>query len=468
MLISSDTNSMSPLAAGGADLASSTLSSGTDLPDAIHAVSSLRTVLNAEGTAPRMTEIASTMATSSSSDKNISLAASSNCDAMLKLTENARSEPREFNVPAALMVPPLPCHFASTDEIKLFSEEADSVQHGVDLLPGSLLSVRMLLLNLANESATGRGGKAKPVRSGRKMAQSYGGVVFGSMLCNAMQFARANCSMRTSEAMEHLRGCLLVPGQCLMSCTGVDTAHLLRGFASCTIIRRQSLLLRRSQPTQRIDTRYGKSNTVLSISVVIFFVFSLSFQRSKNIATISVTMQYFLEKCRRILEMWNLKYGSEVHRDALDAETRALKRGAIALRAAKLFATKEGLRAYEATQVQLSFLSKGMWPAGRKIDSSTQNDLCSWILTEDFARHSTPELHPRPNHISATCPIPLSELHTMTQPRDSTDHDCASTTGESSAGSSFISGSSASSVESTGYDQIAEILASYRRVTCKC
>lgn len=362
---------------------------------------------------------------------------------------------------------PLSCHSASKEEIKLFSEEADSVQHGVDLVPGSLLSVRMLLLNLASESSTGRGGKAKTTRNSSKMACAYGGVVFGSMLGNAMQFARANCSMRTSEAMEHLRACLTVPGQCLMSCTGVDTPHLLRGFASCTIIRRQSLLLRRSQPVQRIDTRYGKSNTVLSISVVIFFVFSLSFQRSKNVATISVTMQYFLEKCRRILEMWNLKYGSEVHKDALDAETRALKRGAIALRAAKLFATKKGLRAYEATQVQLSFLAKGMWPAGMKIDSSTQNELCSWILTDDFAKHSTPELKPRPNDIHATCPIPLSELHMMTQPRDSTDDD-ASTAGESSTGSSFFSGSSVSSAESTGCDQIAEILASYKKVTCNC
>ena len=325
----------------------------------------------------------------------------------------------------------------------------------------------MLLLNLASQSSTGRGGKAKTARNSRNTAHSYGGVVFGSMLGNVMQFARANCSMRTSEAMEHLRSCLTAPGQCLMSCTGVDTAHLLRGFASCTIIRRQSLLLCRSHPVQRIDTRYGKSNTVLSISVVIFFVFSLSFQRSKNIAAISVTMQYFLEKCRRILEMWNLKYGSNIHKGALDAETRSLKRGAIALRAAKLFAAKKGLHAYEATQVQLSFLAKGMWPACTKIDSSTQNDLCSWILTDDFAKQSTPELKPRPNDICASFPIPLSELHMMTQPRDRSDNDDESTAGESSTGSSFFSGSSASSAESTGCDQIAGILASYQKVMCK-
>jgi hypothetical protein len=430
-------------------------------------ISSLRKALNDDGIAPKMTDTASTMATSSSSDRNSSLAASRSCEAMLKLTENARSEPSVFKAPVALISAPLVYHLASMQEVKLFSEECDAVQHGLDFKQGLSLSVRMLLLNLECESSTpGRGGKSTRSRSVRDQNIAYGGVVFGCMLAHVVHFAREHCCVRTSEAMSHLRKCLTFPGQNLMSCTGSDTAHMLRGFASCTATRRQASLFSRSQQSQRIDTRYGHKRTVLSIPVAVFFIFSLAFQRATNVSSLGVSMQYFVDRCENMLKSWRLPYGPEMHRNALDAERRTLERGLLALRAARAMADKKQLCIYDAVQVQLSYLSMGMWPDGKTIDKSTQKELCDWILSDDFANSSTPKLQPRPPTICVTRPIPLSELHTMFQARLENDIENASTTDASSVTtSSHFSVSSVSSAQShNSSDQLIALTSVYSSV----
>lgn len=475
MLTNSEANSIRPPTRGGGDCADSGIDvepGGEDCDTAFFCPKteriSLRTALNPDGMAPSMMETASTTPTSSSSESDCSFAASSSCVAMLKLTENARSEPSELRAPAALMDgADLISHYATLADVQQFSGAGNSVMHGVDLQPGPTLSVRMLLLNLHAESSSGRGGKCKSTRHNRKDPYVYGGVVFGCTLTNVVHFARTACCIPVSEAVVHLNECLVSPGLNVQSCTGSDVPHMLRGFARCAIMHRQALLFGRSEPKQKIDWKCSKGGTVVGICAAVFFAFSLSLRNQNNAATLSVCIHHFLERCRRILYSWKLSYAAEKHKDALDAERRALDRGAIALRVASQLASKEGMRAYDETQVQLAFLSKGMWPTGKTVDASTHDELCAWIQSADFERKAVPKLQPRPLNICTTWSISLSQLRDSSLPRCTGSSDIASTT-ETYSSSSFdssVTSSSGDSKEGSQLNDLVELLA--REGVCK-
>lgn len=416
--------------------------------------SSRRTALNDEGIAASTTESASTMAMSSSSERCDSFAASSSSVAMPKETENARSEPSEPSAPAVLMppppVPPLQ-NVATSHDVRIFSNEGDTIPHLLAWQTGFCLSIRRLLLSPILETGTpGRGGKAlKRVRVGSTHHHGYSGCVFGCLLGNLIQFAKGTSNLRTSEAILHLRKCLEPAGKDMLSCTGADAAHLHRGFACYNVIRGQLPLLSESQTSPRIDAKYGKKSVAIGIAAAIYYLFSVCQRVASNSNAVRMSTEYFVERCFKSLQNWRELHGNcpACHSAAMEAEKRALRRGLLAIRVAKKMTRKEGIDDYKALQFELEFMRKAMWPQGKEVSSATQADLCEWIHTDEFTQSSTPETHERPRPVDCTLPIPLSQLSEL-PPRDTggaMEDDVSSVDGSASVASSYPS-----TVSSTG------------------
>jgi hypothetical protein len=382
--------------------------------DRTFAISRL-TALNDDGIAARTTDSASTMAMSSSSESCASFAASRSSVAIPNDTENARSEPRDPRAPAVLIIPPTVPPFQnvlSSHELRLFSNEGDTLPRVLACQTATCLSIRRLLIGHTSESTTpGKGGKAKGrVRFGSTHHHHYTGCIFGCLLGNVVEFAKCNGSIRTSDAMVHLRKCLEPCGSDAMSCSGSDAVHLQNGFACYNVIRGQLLLLRESKTSPRIDAKYGRKNVALGISTTIFFIFSLYQRMTSDATSLRMATDYFMDRCYRMLLNWRHLHGNSPssHMTALEAEKRALRRGLIAIRVAKKVAFEKGLDNYNGLRVEIEFMRKGMWPYGRDVSESTQADLCAWIHTDDFINASMPETTQHPVPIDATLPIPLS------------------------------------------------------------
>lgn len=431
--------------------------------------SSRRTALNDEGIAASTTESASTMAISSSSERCASFAASSSSVAMPKETENARSDPSEPRAPAVFMppppVPPLQ-NVATSNEVRIFSNEGDSLPHLLAWQTGFSLSIRRLLLSPILETRTpGRGGKAmRRVRVGGTHHHSYSGCVFGCLLGNLVQFAKGTSNLRTSEAIVHLRKCLEPSSRDMLSCTGADAAHLHRGFACYNVIRGQLPLLSESQASPRIDAKYGKKSVAIGIAAAIYYVFSVCQRVASNSNALRMSTEYFVERCFKALRNWRELHGNcpACHSASMDAEKRALRRGLLAVRVAKKMTREKGVDDYNGLRMELEFMRKAMWPHGKEVSAATQADLCEWIHTDEFRKSSLPETQERPRPVDCTLPIPLSQLSELPS-RDTgaaMEDDVSSVDGSASVASTYPSTVSSTGEPQDGGGAAVEALAS--------
>jgi hypothetical protein len=303
---------------------------------------------------------------------------------------------------------------------------------------------RLLISPVLDTKLQGRGGKMVRERVGSTHKHYYAGTIFGCLLGAAIKFVTTK-DERVCDVMRTLRECLQPAGKDVMSCSGGDAVHLQRGFASHHAIRGQLPYLDESKGSARIDSRYGKKSVVLGISPCVYFVLTSLSTRTDNCAALSYVTAWWVRRCAKMLGQWKTPmqaYGA-FHCQALEAERRALERGAQGLDVADAEAKRVGLDTHNTMRLKLAYMRKAMWPPDRSLDGAAQPALLDWIKSGSFNKDIKLHHEPKPR-MNITVNVPLSAIPMLGQGRGETDTDsaCDST---SSAGSSFASLSSANS-----------------------
>ncbi len=415
---------------------------GAGLTRTRHCFSSVHTARTAEGTLASTTASPSTIPISSSSVRWDSPAASSSSDAMLNDTLNARSLPSEPSAPVVALMP----SWVSTEELRQACGEVAAVRGAIAWHGETTVVVRRLLALPIAARATGARGSSRSARA-RGARHAFQACVFGVLLGEAVQLACFNGHFQRAEVMRGLRVHLEPAAAQLADCEGSDAEHLRAGFASHRVVRAQQLLLRGGRGARR------GGGSALGLSACLFFLVCMSAQNARHSGSLDCCGESWLRCAAAALESWRwtAPAAEMEHGGALEAELRALKRGALGLRAARREAARLQLDVRDAVRLQASYLRRATWPSGRRLEAGAQAGLCAWIESADFVADA--ELPPR-RGAWYTHALPLAAL--ADADRDS-DSDATSSLGsESSAGSAGSAGSECLGVE--GAVEAAEAL----------
>ena len=412
---------------------------------------------NVDGNAAKRTDTSSTTAMSSSSDMCASCAAPSNSCAMPRETENARSEPRDpiatevamrkaTLLPTASQVSTLSSS-ATSSELRYISSECCCLSAVLASQRGLSLPIRHLFIcPIVNTSTNGRGGKVLRERIGSTHKHWYSGEVFGCLIGPAIDFVR-HADQRMADVIRTLYNCLHPAGRDIMSCYGADAVHIQRGFASYHVIRGQLAYLSESKTSCRIDSRYGKKSIVLGVSVCMYFVLYSLLRNEDNSSSVSLMSRQWLVKCWHTLSMWKSRAhsGGIGGLEPLEAERRAICRGEVALKRAQEESFRLELNTKSAARFELECMRKAMWPASRRIDAETQEELILWIQGGDFF-NDVPIDTSRRNFTNFNVNLPLSAISLLPGRHAREDSEDGSVCGSISSASSWSSVSSGGSV----------------------
>lgn len=229
-----------------------------------------------------------------------------------------------------------------------------------------------------------------------------------------------------------------------MLCEGLDAICIQRGFASHHVIRGQLPYLAESKRCSRIDSRYGKKSIVLGISVCVYFVLYFFATCDNNCSSVSFMARDWIQNCLHHLSMWKTHAQAlgPYQYASLEAECRALRRADAAVRRATAESALKELDSMSAVKFELQCMRKAMWPAGRRIDADTQEELIEWISKGDFLSDVAIDRTPRTlMNFSVNLPLSAISLPGLTARGDSED---------GSAWDTSSSIGSLSSVSSTG------------------
>mgnify|MGYP004183567255 CR=1 FL=1 len=298
----------------------------------------------------------------------------------------------------------------------------------------TFLTIRRLLLVPMSRSRTSGRTRREPKEAFR--VYEYGGCVFGVPLGHAVDIAGFGGHFRRAEVVRSLRECLEPAAAQLCGCDGRDAAHLRAGFASCQVLRGQLLLMRNSGGRVRGSSRRS-GGVALGLSACMFFLVSISSRNARHSSSLDCCGDFWMECAASALQTWRWTSLSreDGHADALEAELRALKRGALGFRVGRREAQRLQLDARDAVRLQTSYMRRAMWPSGRRLDREGHPELCKWIESADFI--SEAELPPK-RGAWYTHALPLSAL---AEGGGDSDSDAGSSRGSESAGSAESGGS---------------------------
>jgi hypothetical protein len=322
----------------------------------------------------------------------------------------------------------------TSEELKLASHEVAVVRGTIAWQGESFLTIRRLLLG---PMAAGR--RRGPARREPKQPfrrYEHEGCVFGVLLGHAIDIAGFGGHFRRAEVVRRLREHLEPAAAQLSGCDGWDAAHLRAGFASRHVLRGQLLLMRSSGG--KVRSRSG--GVALGLSACMFFLVSMSAQNARHSSSLDGSGDFWLECAASALQTWRWASHSrdQGHADALEAELRALKRGALGFRAGRREAERLQLDVRDSVRLQTSYMRRAMWPSGRRLDRAAQAGLCEWIESADFV--SEAELPPK-RGAWYTHALPLSAL---ADAGGDSDSEAGSSCASESAGSASSGGSARS------------------------
>ena len=307
--------------------------------------SSRRMAVIDEGSAASTTESVSTMPINSSSERLDSCAASSSSDAIEYETLKARSDPRDVN-DAAVAIEKTQCDDSGTLRRMVVEVRIMRALLAWQLTPS--LPIRHFCVCSILESAPGRGGKMKGERA--RASHTYDGAVFGCMLPQLAHLQEGgDCSMAESIV---LCQCVETAGAALrLEGAGVD--HLIRGFASSNILKIQMKESGRySVCLQAVDCRWRHT-----VGVVCF---QSGVAVGVRCAGTGGIYRKLVRGANGYTQLLGTPRRCSIHKDALDAERRSLRRGIFATRVTKKEAETLGLDAYNALRMELAFFARGM------------------------------------------------------------------------------------------------------------
>jgi hypothetical protein len=243
-------------------------------------------------------------------------------------------------------------------------------------------------------------------------------VVVGCFLGAFLEAVRALAHADTSTAFltRSLRAALLPVARAASGVDGVDGRVLNLGLVASHMLRAQAAVLPPTVAAPRLRSSIAHSLTVLSVSVAIYASFVLLFAPSVRASAgqpdaeaMEATFLHHARKLDRTLPPPDALPTSAMpaHAHAVDAELRALERGACAARAARDAAARNGLLPTQRFRLQLSWVLRAVWPAGMLVNGRTHTTLMRELA--DAAFYGRP-IALRAAPASAAAPVPLGEL----------------------------------------------------------
>lgn len=286
------------------------------------------------------------------------------------------------------------------------------------------------------------------------------GCVFGCEVRQLVHYVRGGGHRGVAEVMRTLHACLEPAGRALVTCHGDDAECLLAGFGSSFVLPQQVALLRSGRRGEEADTRirasHGRSVAAIGVSTAVFVAMHVAADDASAGHALMYGWEPYFERCLRELDRWrpSSSVGMEHdHLTALRAERRAVQRGLLAGRVAVQSADALGLQVFDKVRLVLACMRRGMWPTGRRIDRSSQNELCEWIHTDAFL--TEPEGAGASDHSMCArgtmlLSLPLSAISELprSMPGDDAASECSSSA--SSCGSSASASSGYSTASSGG------------------
>lgn len=344
--------------------------------------SSRRIVENTDGALANKTLKSSTMPMSSSSDRCVSLAASSSSCAMLNETENARSEPSEFSVPAAVLMLGASEH---GEAVRAAAKEAAAVRTPIALFDEKKhLILRRLIVGGA---APRRGRHPVPGAGGpRRGAGGEASTVVGVHFGHLVDFLRCGGRFTSTDVVAKARGCVASAAASVATCGGVDAGHLLRGCSFSRVCRAQLSALAEAK-VPRLAQELGSGSVALGAACTMLATISVLAEVARAAPCLDCAAEVWFESCLQQLRLWRWLQASppENAQQALAAQTRALQRGLLGLRVAQRQARRIDMDLREATlRIFVPFVRNAMFPRGRTLDCRTHPELCEYIMSEEF------------------------------------------------------------------------------------
>ena len=147
-----------------------------------------------------------------------------------------------------------------------------------------------------------------------------------------------------------------------------------------------------------------------------FVLYSLA-RLEDNSLSISIVATDWIRLMLKVMQMWRPKCSSAYCNvdGAIDAEIRAVYRGAVALSHARVRSKQCELNCVQSVHFELECMRKAMWPAGRRVDASTQDAMISWIKSDEFFNERVATIDKRPlNKLQLHINLPLSAIPNLT------------------------------------------------------
>lgn len=347
---------------------------------------------NVLGSAVMTMERTSTEAMSSSSDICASCAASSSSRPIPKDTEKARSEPREPRAAAVSDMAP-----DADDDAELIRFEAiDAAVRETHHLPcrlawqaavmgGATLVIRRLLVAPRGiKRGDQAGGPVRAVR-GRMahLSQHYSsGTVLGCTLGNLVQHSRGS-KHSIAAVVKCMRRVLAPGGRAAASCTGDDSAHLIRGMACHRVLKAQYSRMREMKRCDAISTRVAHPGVVLGLSAALLVAFEVMALDAEDAPGLGAQLQACLRDAHAALSAWRLPDVSDRHMLAAHrAEVRAIERARVGVARGQLVG--HALSEVKAIRLQLDCYRRAVWPQGEDLSEDTHGLLLERIKSGEL------------------------------------------------------------------------------------
>ena len=209
----------------------------------------------------------------------------------------------------------------------------------------------------------------------KRTIHSYSGVVFGCTLSYLVNFAEGK--YKKSDAIQCMVNALRPAKIALYSCGGEDADVLRNGMLDMVVIRGQLASLQRKK---RIDSKYGKSNSVIGAATAMFAILNVFALDCRDAGSVLLITVIFAKRLLSTLQKWRSSEPLQSdHRASADCEMRALQRSIVAMEVAKEESERRNLNTYESLQLELEYVRCGIWPTDSEIGEGAQHVLCEQI-----------------------------------------------------------------------------------------
>lgn len=302
--------------------------------------------------------------------------------------------------------------------MRALSRQAVALERLLACRAGLALYLRRLMVSPIAAACALSAREARREAKRRRGSGQQSECVFGCAVCGVMQFVRNGRPHTAADTVATLRSALEAGSHALLGCTGEDVAHLQRGFGAAYIASSQFARMAEVMRNPTTGRRRERNDDIaLGASATLFVVLSEVGRDAHNSAALLFALDRVVGAMVRALNYWSAEAAGahtlpQSHHTALAAEKRAVQRGFLALRRARLSARDLELDTYNTVRLVLATVRRAMWPAARAVSAETHGSLGAWVLTEEFMDEEHVPVVVKP-HGPGDFRVPLSALSSL-------------------------------------------------------